>query len=156
VIATIFWLAHQLRISRRAGGGGFTSVGSEFPEPMEFVGFGDRRLVAFSLFGQDVQENRLVLALEKLERLRQQGNVMAVNRTVITEAQLFENHAGQEQVLHPLLDFVGELDRAATRDRFDETPGLIVQTGVGRIGDDIVQVTRDRADVLGNGPFVVV
>ena len=33
---------------------------------------------------------------------------------------------------------------------------LSCRPSVGRVGDDIVQVTGDRADILGNGPFVVV
>ena len=81
---------------------------------------------------------------------------MAIDRTVVSQAQLFEDHAGQEQVLHTLLDFVRELDRTAASDGFDETPRLVMQTSVGRVGDDIIQVARDRADILGNGPFIVV
>ena len=127
-----------------------------FPRPVEFVRLGDRGLVAFSFLRQDVEQHRLVLALEELESFHEQRNVVAVDRAVITQAQLLENHAGHEQVLHAFLDLVRELDRAPAGDRFDETPRLVVQSGVGRVGDDVVQIARDRADVLGDGPFVVV
>ena len=59
-----------------------------------------------------MQQDRLVLALQKLECLDQQWNIVAIDGAVVAEAELLEDHAGQEQVLHALLDFVREFDRA--------------------------------------------
>ncbi len=86
----------------------------------------------------------------------QQRNVMTVDRSVVTQAEFFKNHAGQEQILHALFDLVREFDRALARDRFDEPARLVVQSGVSRVRHDVVQVARDRANIFRDRPFVVV
>src|SRR5205085_299257 len=149
-------LAKIFGVGRSRRGRGFAAFDFVLPQAMELVRLGDRRFVALSLLGQDVEQDRLVLALEKFEGLDQEWNVMAIDRPVIAQAQFFKDYARQEQVLHALLEFVGELDRALAGNRFNKAPGLVVQTGIGWVRDDVVQITGDGADVLGNRPFVVV
>ena len=39
---------------------------------------------------------------------------------------------------------------------FDQAPKILLQPVIGRVRDEAVQISRNRADVLGNAPFVVV
>ena len=123
---------------------------------MKLVRLGEGRLVAFAFFREDVEEDGLVLALQKFEGAGEQRDVVAVDRAVVAQAEFLENHARDEQVLDAFLDLVREMERASARDRLDETPGLFVQMRVGRVGHDVIQVVRDRADVFRDRPFVVV
>ena len=123
---------------------------------MEFVRLRDRRLVAFAFLGQNMDQDRLVLRLEKFERADEQRNVVAVNRSVITQPKLFENYARYKKILHALFDPMREFDRALARDRFNEPARLIMEAGVSRVRNNIIKVTRDRADVFRDRPFIIV
>ena len=103
-----------------------------------------------------MKQHRLVLRLKKFERTDEQRNVVPVNRSVITQPELFKDHAGQEEILHAFFEPMRELDGALARDRFDEPARLVVEAGVSRVRDDVIQVTRDRADVFRDRPFIVV
>ena len=106
---------------------------------------------------QDVEQDRLVLRLQKLERADEQRDVVAIDRAVITQAELLEDDARQEQIFHPFFDLVREVQHAPGRAiALMNRAGLFVQVRIGRIGDDVVQVSRDRADVFGDRPLVVV
>ena len=83
-------------------------------------GLRDGRLVAFALFRQDVEQDRLVLLLQKFESADEQRNVVAIDRAVVAQAEFFEDHARHEQVLHAFLDLVREVQRALAGDRLDE------------------------------------
>ena len=123
---------------------------------MKLVRLGDGRLVALALFRQDVEQDRFVLLLQKFEGPGEQRNVVPIDRTVVTEAEFFEDDARQEKAFHAFLDLVREVQHALAGDRLDEAAGFFVQVRVGRIGHDVVQVGRDRTDVLGDRPLVVV
>src|SRR5690242_16842237 len=58
--------AQDLRIRRRGGGLHLTSLRLEFAEPMELVRLLERWRVAASLLRENVQDDRLVLRLQKL------------------------------------------------------------------------------------------
>ena len=123
---------------------------------MKFVRLGDGRLVALALFREDVKQHRLVLRLEELEGPDEQRDVVPIDRAVIAEAEFFEDDARQEEALHPFFDLVREVQHALAGDCLDKAAGFFVQVRIGRIGHDVVQVARDRADVLGDRPLVVV
>ena len=144
------------RIGRRRRGRGLAGLGLEFAEAVEFVRLVEGRLVALALFREDVEQDRLVLRLQELEGPDEQRDVVAVDRAVVAEAELLEDDARQEQVLHAFLDLVRELQHALAADRLDKAAGLFVQVRVGRMGGDVVEVGRDGADVLGDRPLVVV
>ena len=82
---------------------------------MKLVRLGDGRLVAFALFGQDVEQHRLVLRLQKLEGLDEQRDIVPVDRAVIAQAELFEDDARHEQIFHAFLDFVREMHARSCR-----------------------------------------
>jgi hypothetical protein len=65
---------------------------------------------------------------------------VSIDRTVVAHAELFENDARDEEALHAFLDFVRELDRTLAADGLDEAARFIMQAGVGRVGNDVVQV----------------
>ena len=103
-----------------------------------------------------MEKDGLVLGLEEFEGAFEQGGIVAVDRSVITEAEIFKDDAGEEHVLHPGLDLVGEVEGDLAADGFDELGGLLVEVGVGGLGRDLAQIAGDRADVFRDGPFVVV
>ncbi len=149
-------LAHQLGIGRRRRRRRFAAFDFVFSQAVEFVRLRDRGLVTFAFLGQNVEQHRLVLGLQEFEGLDQERNVVAIDRPVIAHSQLLENYARHEQILHALLDLVRELDRALAGDCLDETARLVMEARVSRVGDDVVQITGDRAHVFGDRPFVVV
>ena len=81
----------------------------EFSEAVKFVRLGDGRLVAFAFLGQNVEQHRLVLSFQKFESLDQQRNVVSIDGPVITQSQLFKDHARDEQVFHAFLNLVREM-----------------------------------------------
>ena len=96
-------LADDLRISRRRRRRGFAALDFVFAESVKLIRLGDRRLVAFAFFGQDVEQDRLVLRLQKFEGAGEQRNIVPIDRSVIAQAELFENDARHEQALSRLL-----------------------------------------------------
>ena len=69
------------------------------PRPWNLSGLLERRLVAFAFLREDVQQDRLVLRLEKLEGPDEQRNVVPVDRAVVAQAEFLEDDARHEQVL---------------------------------------------------------
>ena len=153
-------LAHQLRIGRRRRRRRLPALDLVFAEAVEFVRLRDRGLVAFAFLGQNMEQDRLVLRLEKFERADQQRNVVAVNRSVITQPKLFENYARHDQA-NSLCPSSLEAPRRLT--------GVIskllnctlhrsqrLAAYVSASVDDAVKVIGNRADVFSDRPFVVV
>ena len=60
--------ADNFRISRRRRRRGLAAFDLVFAEPVKLVRLGQRRLVAFAFFRQDVEQNRLVLRLSKIRK----------------------------------------------------------------------------------------
>ena len=81
------------------------------PRPWNLSGCCDGRLVAFAFLGEDVQQHRLVLRLQKLEGPDEQRDVVPIDRAVVTQAEFFEDDARHEQVLDAFFDLVRELHR---------------------------------------------
>ena len=148
--------AEKLRVGGRGGRLGFAGVGFEFAQTVEFVRLLHGRRISFAFRGEDVEKDGLVLRLEEFESALEEVGIVSVDRPVISEPQVFEDHAGQEHVLHACLDLVGEIEGALPADRLDEFGGLLVEVGVGGIGRDLAEVAGHGADVSRDRPFVVV
>ena len=103
-----------------------------------------------------MKNDRLVLGLEKLKGADQERDVMPVDRAEVTQSEILEEYARQEDLLHAGLDLVSEIAGALAADPLDELGGLVVQVGVGRAGSDSVEIGRDGAGVLGDRPLVIV
>ena len=87
-----------------------------------------RRLVAFALFGDDVEEHRLVLVLQKLEGLDQQRDVVAIDRTVIAQAEFLEDaRSGTSRFFTPSSTLCAKCAARFADDLFDESARLVVQ-----------------------------
>jgi hypothetical protein len=105
-----------------------------------------------------VDEERPLHELQALERLDQEGDVVPVERAEVLEAQLLEQHAGDQNAAHPLERAAGELPRALAdpRDLPHDVPDLGFETLVGRGRQKPRQVLRERPDVLRDRHAVVV
>ena len=101
-------------------------------------------------------KNRFVLRLQKFEGADQQRNIVTIDRSVITQTELLEDHTRHEQVFHAFFDLVREVQRGLASDRLNEFARLFVQILEGRVRDDVVQVGGNRADVFRDRPLVVV
>ena len=91
---------------------------------MKLVRLRDGRLIALALFRQDMEQDRLILLLEKLEGPGEERDIMPVDRPVIAEPEFFENDARDEKVFDPFLDFVRQMKCALASDRLDEAPAF--------------------------------
>ena len=103
-----------------------------------------------------IGEGAGILILEELESADEGGDIVSIDGAVIAEAEILEEHAGDDEVLDAGLHLVGELDRALATQALDEVGCLLVEMGVGGMGGDPVEIMRDGADVFGDGPLVVV
>ena len=56
-----------------------------------------------------MKQHRFVLLLQEFEGPSEQRNVVPIDRTVITEAELFEDDTRQEKAFHPFFDLVREV-----------------------------------------------
>ncbi len=112
---------------------------------------------AFALHGADVQQDRLVGLFAEFQVGDDGLQVVAVNRAEVTQTEFLEEDAGEEDALGGLLGTVFQRHQfLAERHFLQEAVEVLVQPVERGIGDDAVEVLRDRADVLVNGPFVVV
>ena len=81
---------------------------------------------------------------------------MPVDRSVVAEAEVFEEDGGEDEVFAALLYLAGEFTRGWSGDFFEEVRSFIVEPGIGRVGGDFIEVAGDGADVFVDRPFVVV
>ena len=113
-------------------------------------------LKPFAFLGKHMQQDRSLLGLQKLESFDQRRDVMAVNRTVVLQAQFFKNHARPEHALGSFFRLPGHQQRLFAAHLLDESSRLFMQMIVLRIGDDLMKITGDRAYVLIDGPLIVI
>ena len=55
---------------------------------------------------------------------------MPIDRPIVMQPELFENHARHQQTLDPFLKFLRQMDRAFAGDRFDEPARFFMQSGI--------------------------
>jgi hypothetical protein len=73
-----------------------------------------------------VQQNRLVLPLQKFERACEQRNVVSIDRSVIAQSEFLEYHTGHNQTFETFFDLVGEVDAGFSGDRLNESARFVV------------------------------
>ena len=115
-----------------------------------------RRLEAPPLLRDRVQHHRLILALEELEGLDQQRQVVSIHRPVVAQAELLEQHARSDQSLGRLFRLACHMQYGLAAVSFQQPRRAVVQPGDGRIGNDLVQIPRDRPHILVDRPRIVV
>ena len=144
---------------------------------MEFFRLLQRGFKALALLRQNVNDNRMVARLGKFQRADEQRQIVAVNRAEIAHAHFLEQHrravaaaavgfheaggrlqadAG-ERALETAFGAMRELEREfALGQAADEIFKILRELVVARIGDELVEVAGNRADVFGDAPLVVV
>ena len=144
---------------------------------MELLRLLERGVEALALLGEHVEDDRVVAALSKLQRLDEQRQIVAVNRAEVAHTEFLENEAAAEtaaaiivgargivaerdflhDALHGLLDLLADLvGDFPARHPAHEGLKVLLERVVGGVGDELVEVAGNRADVLGDGPLVVV
>ena len=81
---------------------------------------------------------------------------MAIDRAVVADAEIIENHAWRDEALQSCFRLVSELACGFAADPLEEPSGVFMEVRVGGIGHQAVQVIRNGAHIFGNRPFVVV
>ena len=117
------------------------------------------RLVALPLLGDQVNQHRAAHPADPPQRVDHRVDVVSVERPEVAEPQLLEEHAGNEEVLHALLELArGGLHHVgdARGDTLHQLADLIADPVVERVGDDAVQVLVHRPDVGSDRHVVVV
>ena len=148
--------AEKLGIRRGRRGDCLAGIQVEFSESVKFVRLFKSGPVAFAFLGQDVEDDRVGLGFEKFKCFGEEGGVVSVDRAVIPDPEVFENHAGGEQVFEPDFGLVSELAGAFSTDPLDELGGLVVKVGIRGIRHQTVEIFRHGPDIFCNRPFVVV
>src|SRR5215472_1105535 len=123
---------------------------------MELFLLFERWLEAAALLRDGVKDDGAVELLEDAEGLDEQRKVVAVDGAVVAEAELLEDHAATDDALGGLLGLARDVARGFAAELFDEASGAVVQADVSGVGRDLVQVLGDGADILVDGPLVVV
>src|ERR1019366_6061778 len=129
-------LADNFGIGRRRRRGGFTALNLVFAEPVKFVRLFDGRLVAFALFREDMKQDRFILCFQKLKRADEKRNIVAVDRSVVAQAALFENNAWAEKPLAALLHLINKSINGLSGEKIGQaTPfALVTRQGTGKRG----------------------
>ncbi len=97
------------------------------PQAVKFLLLLQRRLEALALLREHVQQNGTFLRLQKLERLNQRGDVVAIDRPVILQAKLLEDHAGPQHALGSLFRLARHAQGPLAAHALNEFPGTLVQ-----------------------------
>src|SRR5437763_7646260 len=93
-----------------------------FAESVELVGLGNGWLVAFAFLGQNMQQHRLILRLEKFKGFDEQRNIVSIDGTVVAQSKLLEDDAWYQMVLYAFLNIVRQVSSRLPGDGFHETP----------------------------------
>src|ERR1700730_7642106 len=130
--------ADDLGIGGRRGRWGFATLDLVFAEAVKFIRLLNGRLITFAFFGQNVQQDRFILSLEKFKCANQQRNIVSINRAVVAQTQFFEDNARDDQTFNAFFDLMSEVGDGFSSDRLDESARLVVQMRVRRTSRDIV------------------
>src|ERR1700747_536734 len=129
-------LTQKCRVSRRRRLCGLTGLERELAEPVKFVRLRQRRRIPFPFLGNNVEQNRLLLALQKLEGTDQEGDIVPVYWSVIVQTKILKNNARQKEVLHTFFYLMGKLLCKFASNHFHELGRFLVQMTVGVVGYD--------------------
>ena len=168
-----------LPVGRRARFGGRGSPGLDIirASAVQFLRMIEGGIVTFALLRHHMNHHGLVATPGVFQHVDQQGEIVTVNRPDVTQAHFLEDQAVAESAAsvrtarvdarlqgHPgdgpfetLLRFVRQFQsQLALGQAFDQAAKIPLQPVIGRMRDESVQISRYRADVLGDAPFVVV
>ena len=149
-------LGKDLRVGLLPGWLGLARLRIIRPQPMKLLLLLQRRLEAASLLRNRVQQHGLVLALQELEGFNQQRQVVPIQRPVVAEAELLEQHARPDQSFGCLFRLARHVpDRLAAKP-LQQSGRAIVQSRDRRIGHNLVKVLRNRPHVFVDRPRIVV
>ena len=133
-------------------------------------------IVALTFFGEYMQHHRVLAFLGVFQRLDHQRQIMAIQRTDITNAQLLKQHTTRRATaaVGQYRGFMRQCTlrhlrlECAFRPRpepnckialgqfLNQIRQIIMQPVVARVGDDLVQVLGNGSDVFINAPFIVI
>ena len=115
------------------------------------------RCEVFSLYGPDMEQDRLLQVPGVAEDLRQLPQVVAVHRPQIGEAHILKQAAGEQALLHRFLQPVGHpVDLPPEPGGVHHLPVVLLEGEILGLQALAGQVLRHAAHVLGDGHAVVV
>ena len=125
---------------------------------MESVGPLFRRFVPFPLGGEHMDEHRLIQLLGLFKGFHQGSQVVAVHRSQVFKAEVFEEHPGHKEVLEAVLETAHRPGHTAAdgRQPFQEVFHFRFHPGIGGIRPEFRKIGRQGPHVFGNGHFVVI
>ena len=124
---------------------------------MKLLGLGEGGFEAPALFGENVNEDGHVGVPGEFQVLLQRLKVVSIHRPEIAQAEFFKQGRLDKEVLRlafPLM--INAVQAFAGGEALEEALDVVVQLVVSRTGAEAVKVSGDSADVLGDGPLVIV
>ena len=174
-------VTEDILVSRRCAGfrgGGLAGFGVVRTGAVEFLRVLEGGVEAFALLGEHVDDHGFFARLGVFQRADEQLQIVTINRSDVLHAHLFEDEAAAESAtafaafviivllegdfgddtFHRFFGLVaqahGEFARGAPL--LEEGGGVLLQTVVARVGDELVEIVRDGANVLGDAPLVII
>ena len=124
---------------------------------MELIGAFFGRLVTLALFRQHVYHNRSVNLFGSLQYIQQAIQIMSVNRSQISKAQLFKNRSRHHQVFYAALQAADSLQHITAEFHiFEPALNIIFNFIIGFACTQLIKIFTHRTHVFGNRHFVIV
>ena len=124
---------------------------------MKLLGLGEGGFEATALFGENVNEDGHVGVPGEFQVFLQRLKVVSIHRSEIAQAEFFKQGRLDKKVLRLAFPLMIDAIHAFTGgEALKEALDVVVQLVVSGIGAEAVKVGGDSADVLGDGPLVVV
>ncbi len=147
-------------ITRRRSRGRFFAFACrriERTRPMKFLGRIDRRFQSAPFFCEHVHDHGDVALLSELKIFDQFVEIVSVDWTDIAKTKFFKQAGLDEEVFRLALPLgVKAMHVMAVGQTGEEPFEIVMDLVVSRIGAEAIEIFGDRADVFGDGPFVVV
>ena len=103
-----------------------------------------------------MQQDRLLLVLEKLEGLDQISQIVAVERAVVSKAELFKQHARPKHSFGGMFSFTDGPAHFLATVFFDNLRCALAKMGVHLVGSNFVEVIGNCTYVLVDRPLVII
>ena len=123
---------------------------------MELLLLVQRRLVAPALLRQHVKQHGVIQALEELEGLNQQRQVVPVDGAKVLQPELLEEQRGPQHALGGLFGAAHGRQRRLAAEALHQPRRRIVEVLVALVGHDPVEVAGNGPHVAVDRPLVVV
>ena len=153
-------VAEDILIVRGRSGSGFQALAGlriKGAQAVKSLGMAHGRLQSPAFLGDHVKEDGAVRLFGKLEILDQLLEIVAVDRSEITKAELLEERRLDKEVLRfPFPLHVHPVHVVPAGQRREELLQVVVNLVVGRVGREPVEVLGDGSDIFRDRPLVVV